>query len=81
MKNEFTSQLLALETPLKMFARKFTTDEEDINDLTQETLLKAIRYQDKFEENTNLKAWIFTIMRNTFIKNTIFLKIFKSICI
>ncbi|MGY6561968.1 MAG: sigma-70 family RNA polymerase sigma factor [Luteibaculaceae bacterium] len=68
MKNyEFTSELLALEGPLKLFARKFTSDDEDINDLTQETMLKAIKYRDKFEDNTNLKAWIFTIMRNTFI--------------
>jgi RNA polymerase sigma-70 factor (ECF subfamily) len=68
MKNyEFTSELLALEAPLKLFARKFTNDDEDINDLTQETMLKAIKYRDKFEDNTNLKAWIFTIMRNTFI--------------
>jgi len=37
--------------------------------LLQETFVKAITYRDKFEENTNLKAWTFTIMKNTFINN------------
>ena len=35
----------------------------------QETLLKALRYKDKYTDNTNLKAWLFTIMKNTFINS------------
>ena len=42
---------------------------EDAKDLLQETFAKAITYRDKFEDNTNLKAWTFTIMKNTFINN------------
>jgi len=42
---------------------------EDANDLLQETLLKALTYKDKYQDETNLKAWAFTIMRNTFINN------------
>ena len=39
------------------------------SDLVQETLLKAMRYESKFEEGTNLKGWLFTIMKNIFINN------------
>ena len=42
---------------------------EDAKDLLQETFVKAISYRDKFADNTNLKAWTFTIMKNTFINN------------
>ena len=38
-------------------------------DLVQDTYLKAITYKDKFVDYTNLKAWVFTIMKNTFINN------------
>ena len=42
---------------------------EESKDLVQETVFKALRYKDKFNEGTNLKAWMFTIMRNIFINN------------
>jgi RNA polymerase sigma factor (sigma-70 family) len=54
---------------LKPFAYKLTRDTEDANDLLQETMLKALTNRDKFLEGTNLKAWLYTIMRNTFISN------------
>jgi RNA polymerase sigma-70 factor (ECF subfamily) len=38
-------------------------------DLLQETFLKALTYRDKFTQNTNFTAWIYTIMKNTFINN------------
>lgn len=52
---------------LKPYALKLTHDHEEANDLIQETVLKALRYQKKFQEGTNLKGWLYTIMRNTFI--------------
>lgn len=66
---EFNKQLIAFQSSLKGFAFKFTSNEDDANDLLQETFLKALKYKDKFAEQTNLKAWLYTIMKNTFINN------------
>jgi len=66
---EFNRQLTSLHDNLKYFATTLTQNEEDAKDLVQETYLKALTYRDKFEENTNLKAWTYTIMKNTFINN------------
>jgi len=66
---EFNQQILSYENLLKYFALKLTADQEDAEDLLQETYLKALRYKDKFRERTNLKAWLYTIMKNTFINN------------
>lgn len=54
---------------LRKYAYQLTRDIEDTNDLVQETMLKAIVYFDKFEEGTNLRGWLYTIMKNTFINN------------
>ncbi len=66
---EFNYKLLGLQKNLKYFAYTLTSNYEDAQDLVQETFLKAITNRDKFTENTNLKAWTFTIMKNTFINN------------
>lgn len=66
---EFTKQLTNLQDNLSYFANTLTQNSEDAKDLVQETYLKALTYRDKFEENTNLKAWTYTIMKNTFINN------------
>ena len=42
---------------------------EDAKDLLQETVFRAIASQDKYTEGTNLKAWLYTIMKNIFINN------------
>jgi len=44
-----------------------TKDKDDAQDLLQETLLKAYRFFDKFEKGTNVIAWLFMILKNTFI--------------
>lgn len=49
------------------FALKMTNDSDEADDLVQETYLKAFRFFDKFEKGTNCKAWLFRIMKNTFI--------------
>ena len=46
-----------------------TSNTEEAKDLVQDTYVKALTNRDKFEDNTNLKAWTFTIMKNTFINN------------
>jgi len=48
---------------------KFTRDSEDADDLLQDTFLKAFRYKDNFQEGTNIKGWLYTIMKNIFINN------------
>nr|WP_230470223.1 sigma-70 family RNA polymerase sigma factor [Lujinxingia vulgaris] len=48
-------------------ALRLTKSESDAEDLIQETMLKAYRYFDKYEQGTNCKAWLFKIMTNTFI--------------
>lgn len=67
--NSFPVQVSELRGTLKAFAMKMTKDVEDSEDLIQETMYKALRNQDKFAEGSNLKAWLFTIMRNIFINN------------
>ncbi len=69
MYNDFESIIIAQSSALKSFALKMTNDEEDAEDLVQDTLLKAFRFFDKFEKGTNAKAWLFQIMKNTFINN------------
>jgi RNA polymerase sigma factor (sigma-70 family) len=66
---EFNYKLLSLQTSLEYFARKLTQNQEDANDLVQETYLKALTFRDKYVHHTNLKAWLFTIMKNIFINN------------
>ncbi|WPR74725.1 RNA polymerase sigma factor [Algoriphagus sp. NG3] len=66
---EFSYSLNQLSSVLKPFALKLTKDLDDANDLLQDTMVKAYTNQDKFAEGTNLKAWLYTIMKNTFITN------------
>ena len=66
---EFNSAVVSMHQSLKPIAYKLTRDNEEANDLIQETLLKAIANRDKFTDGTNLKAWLYTIMKNTFITN------------
>ncbi len=66
---EFNHKLLGLQKNLKYFAYTLTSNYDDAQDLVQETYLKALSNRDKFADNTNLKAWTFTIMKNTFINN------------
>lgn len=66
---QFTYRLNSYSNSLRAFAMNFTKNTDDANDLVQETLLKAVTYYNKFKEGTNLKGWLFTIMRNTFIND------------
>jgi len=64
---EFSRQLDTYESFLHNFANQLTQNREKAKDLTQDTVLRAYRYRDKFQQGTNFRAWIGTIMRNTFI--------------
>ncbi len=66
---EFTSNIIGLKSNLQKYALSLTMDRDNALDLVQDTFLKAIQNQDKFVDESNLKAWIFTIMKNTFINN------------
>jgi RNA polymerase sigma-70 factor (ECF subfamily) len=50
-------------------ALRMTRNAQDAEDLVQETYLKAFRHYEKFQPGTNLKAWLFKIMKNTFIND------------
>ena len=66
---EFSRELINLNGNMERFARRLTYNPEEAKDLLQDTYLKAFSYRDKFVEFTNLKAWAFTIMKNTFLNN------------
>ncbi len=66
---EFGHAIIDCERPLFGFALKLTHDRADAHDLMQETFIKAYTNKSKFKEGTNLKAWLYTIMRNAFISD------------
>jgi RNA polymerase sigma factor (sigma-70 family) len=51
------------------FAFRLTNDEDDANDLVQDTYLKAFRFINSFSQGTNAKAWLFRILKNSFIND------------
>jgi RNA polymerase sigma-70 factor (ECF subfamily) len=51
------------------FALSLTSNTDKAHDLVQETFLRALTYQSKFSSDTNLIAWVYTIMKNTFIND------------
>ncbi len=63
----FSSEELPFREQLFKTALRMTRSREDAEDLVQETYLKAYRYYHRFQEGTNFKAWLFRIMKNTFI--------------
>ncbi len=67
--NRFQNELLELRPKLHYYALSLTSDSEKAGDLLQETLLKALSNSNRFSENTNFKAWVYTIMKNTFIND------------
>lgn len=59
--------VVALLPALRNFARRFVSNETDVDDLTQETIRKVLANIDSFAPGTKLKSWAFTIMRNTYM--------------
>jgi RNA polymerase sigma-70 factor (ECF subfamily) len=66
---EFNQMLLENTDFLKPFAVTLTKDQEAAKDLLQETMYRALANQEKYSVGTNIKAWLYTIMRNIFINN------------
>ncbi len=66
---DFDAKTMPYVDSLYNTAYRMTGNSQDAEDLVQETFFKAYKYYDKFEEGTNLKAWLFKILKNTFINN------------
>ena len=66
---DFTTGRLPYRDQLYKSALRMTRSVEDAEDLIQETYLKAYKYYGRFTEGTNFKAWLFKIMKNTFINS------------
>ncbi|MGK9477299.1 sigma-70 family RNA polymerase sigma factor [Melioribacter sp. OK-6-Me] len=66
-RKEFDNEIAPHISALKSYALKLSRDPDDAEDLLQDTLLKAFRFFDQYEKGTNIKAWLFQIMKNSFI--------------
>ena len=66
---DFSSGVLPYRDQLYKSALRMTRSVDDAEDLIQETYLKAFKYYERFSEGTNFKAWLFKIMKNTFINS------------
>ncbi|MEJ2105616.1 MAG: sigma-70 family RNA polymerase sigma factor [Ignavibacteriaceae bacterium] len=66
---DFTTETLPHENALYNYALKISGNADDAQDLVQETYYKAYRHFDKFQSGTNSKAWMFMILKNTFIND------------
>ncbi|GIV39736.1 MAG: RNA polymerase sigma factor [Thermonema sp.] len=66
-REDFGYKLHEAGASLRPFALRMVKDQDAADDLIQETLYKALKNKDKFSIGTNLKAWLYTIMKNTFI--------------
>jgi len=62
---ELHKEILSLVPSLRAYARVLTRNQSDMDDLVQDTLVKAISHLHQFAPGTNLRAWLFTIERNT----------------
>ncbi len=66
---KFTSEIYAHSNHLMSHALKFTRDEDDAKDLLQETLIKGLRFASSFDQGTNLRGWLYVIVKNTYIND------------
>ena len=64
-RRQWRDDIVELIPSLRAFAWSLSRNPADADDLVQETLTKAWTHRDKFEAGTNLRAWLFTILRNT----------------
>jgi len=65
----FEKEFLPHINPMYNFAYRLTYDDDDAKDLVQETYLKAFRFLNSFQQGTNAKAWLFRILKNSFIND------------
>ena len=71
MANEtgFKNELLALIPVLRAYTRSLCNNSARADDLSQETLMRAWTHRDSYTPNTNMRAWLFTIARNTYFSD------------
>ncbi|RED18579.1 sigma-70 family RNA polymerase sigma factor [Pontivivens insulae] len=62
----FEEELVSLVPDLRAFGKSLTRDNARADDLVQDSMVKALSNQDKFQPGTSMRAWMFTILRNTF---------------
>jgi RNA polymerase sigma-70 factor (ECF subfamily) len=65
--NNLQTEITKHSEHLKYYALSLTNDNDDASDLMQETLYKALKNQHRYVKDKNLRSWLFTIMKNTFI--------------
>ena len=65
----FNQEFLPHIRSMYNFAHRLTLDEDDAKDLVQDTYLKAYRFIESFQKGTNAKAWLFRILKNSFIND------------
>ncbi len=65
----FNTEFMPHVDSMYNFAYRLTNDEDDANDLVQDTYLKAFRFINSFQKGTNAKAWLFRILKNSFIND------------
>lgn len=65
----FQAEVKTATMVLKPHAMRLTRDVHDAEDLIQETVVRALIHKDKFQDGTNIRAWLFTIMKNIFIND------------
>jgi RNA polymerase sigma-70 factor (ECF subfamily) len=66
-RREFEALALPLTDNLYGAAMRLTRNPAEAEDLVQDAMVRALRFWDSFQQGTNIKAWMFTILRNTFI--------------
>jgi RNA polymerase sigma-70 factor, ECF subfamily len=66
---DFEKDIMPFVDSLYSTAYRLVLNHQDAEDLVQETCMKAFKYYDKFQQGTNLRAWLFKILKNTFINN------------
>jgi len=67
--SDFNEEIIPHLDSLYNFALRLTTDPNDAEDLVQDTIVKAYRFFSSYEKGTNAKAWLFRILKNSFINN------------
>ncbi|MBP6510889.1 MAG: RNA polymerase subunit sigma, partial [Candidatus Kapabacteria bacterium] len=67
LRKDFEAEAIPHMSALYTFAVRLTRDPDDASDLVQETFLKAFRFFASFERGTNCKAWLFRILKNSYI--------------
>jgi RNA polymerase sigma-70 factor (ECF subfamily) len=63
---EFRAEMIAAIPGLRAFGLSLTSRSDKADDLVQETLMKAWKHHESFQQGTNMKAWLYTILRNEF---------------